>query len=272
MTPDSGNPFTFHCHTLGAESRIRGAGDTHTGMERDHNEDFYGADPERGLFIVADGLGGHNAGETASRMAVETLLSYYDKAEEPWTPDTDRAALRHAHETIQSMSQTSPELFGMGTTVVVLRLDGAEIHAFGVGDSSVFLFRDERLLKVIPSPPVGVYGLLQQIVHGRAENRHIVSCALGPSRELTIDAESVSVRNGDVFLMCSDGLTNMVTEHRIRALLSRHQEDPKTCCRRLIEDANQAGGMDNITGLLVRIQDAGVEAEKNETIQLDISS
>lgn len=266
MSENNPISLSFDCQPLGRATRIQGAAETHTGLERDHNEDFYGADPERGVFIVADGLGGHNAGEYASRMAVEEILAFYQGHEDEPSQDLDHQALYHAHYRIKERSETSPAYYGMGTTVVLSRLAGNRMHIYGVGDSSVYLLRDSHLHQRVPVPPAGVNGLLQQLLRKRSGMRNIVTSALGPSQHLEIDSDLLEVQAGDVFLMCSDGLTNMISDEGIQTIIQECQEDLSQCCQSLIQKANEAGGIDNITGMILHVKETCEAARQDEII------
>jgi protein phosphatase len=231
---------------------IRGAAETHTGLTRTNNEDYFGQDPDRGVFIVADGLGGHNAGEKASQLAVETLLEIY-KEQEEHSHDGDLEAIEHAHLTIKELSTQYEHFKGMGTTLVMMRYNGKGMHLYSVGDSSIYLLREGTLIKLLREEATGMRGLLQSIIASEPNPSHLVSCALGPSRKLDIVTEFVDAQHGDVFLLCTDGLTNMMSELDIQIILSDGTSDLVACCQQLIAQANAAGGRDNITGMLVEV-------------------
>lgn len=231
---------------------IRGAAETHTGLTRKNNEDYFGQDPDRGVFIVADGLGGHNAGEKASQLAVETLLQIYQEQEEH-TPHGDLEAIERAHLTIKDLSIKHDHYHGMGTTLVMMRYNGEGMHLYSVGDSSIYLLREGTLVKLLREEGTGVRGLLQSILAAQPNASNLVTCALGPSLKLDIVTDFVNSQPGDVFLLCTDGLTNMMSEEEIQMILSNGTSDLKACCQQLITEANAAGGRDNITGMLVEV-------------------
>ena len=233
-------------------SIIRGAAETHTGLTRANNEDYFGQDADRGVFIVADGLGGHNAGEKASQLAVETLLQIFQEQDEH-SHEGDLEAIEHAHLTIKELSREHLEYNGMGTTLVMMRYNGEGMHLYSVGDSSIYLLRDGTLMKLLREDMSGMRGLLQSIMASPAAPSNFVSCALGPSVKLNIVTDFVSAQPGDLFLLCTDGLTNMMSEVDIQEVLSEGAADLKACCRQLIAQANAAGGHDNITGMVVEV-------------------
>ncbi len=238
--------------TFTSARAVRGAAETHTGLSRSNNEDFFGQDEERGVFIVADGLGGHNAGETASRLAVETLLATY-KTNVETGPEKDLEAIEHAHQTIKALSLKHDYYYGMGTTLVMMRHSEEGMHLYSVGDSSIYLLREGCLIKLLREESSGMKSLLQYIISSQPQSSHIVSCALGPSLKLNITTDFVDVQLGDIFLLCTDGLTNMVSEQAIQTVLTDGCSDLQACCQQLIREANDAGGLDNITGMLVQV-------------------
>lgn len=238
---------TFCSPTLFAAAK------TDQGRTRENNEDFFGADAQSGIFVVADGLGGHNAGERASRLAVEHILSGYAQ-DEPNSPERDRSILTHAHRQIKRESLEQAELNGMGTTVVMMRITGNRAWLYGVGDSSIFRLRHGNFQRIMPEEYSGLEALLQPFRPPSA--RHVVHCALGPSPVLDIDTDRHELEPGDLYLLCTDGLTNMIERNEIRRILIQAGHDLPACCRHLIDFANEAGGLDNVTAMLVRIAPA----------------
>jgi protein phosphatase len=239
------------------------AGRTDVGRVRQGNEDALFADEERGVFIVADGMGGHVAGEVASQIVTETVGPGVARAiEEGLQGDAlEKRALEliaEANRAILHRAESEPEKRGMGTTLTLLALvrDGTYLMS-QVGDSRGYLFRDGELRQVTRDHTV----VQQQVDRGALTPRqardhplsHILTRALGTETTVQADTYRDSVRAGDVFLLCSDGLTGMVTDERIAEILAGSGEDLVRAAEALIDAANHAGGLDNITALVVRV-------------------
>lgn len=231
---------------------------TDTGRQRRGNEDAYYA--RAPLFVVADGMGGAQAGEVASRIAVETF--------EQGLPDSgaveDRLVSRihEANERIHALSQTERERAGMGTTLTAAYLDDAHVAIAHVGDSRAYMFRDGELRRLTKDHTL-VQALVdeEKLTEEEAEHhpqRSIITRALGPDASVKVDTWSYPARSGDVLLLCSDGLTSMVSEQRIAQVLAE-APDLSRAADQLISEANEAGGRDNITVVLSRLEEVGVE-------------
>lgn len=232
------------------------------GLARSHNEDFLFVDVERGLFIVADGMGGHGHGEVASKLAVEAIVDHFDRAIES-DQSQDRktspatalsAAVRSAHRRVVAAVEDDQSLLGMGTTVVglIVREDVATVAY--VGDSRVYLLRDDQLHLVTDDHTwvneqvkAGYLTAEQARTHPL---KSVVTRAVGGDHEVEVDVVEVDLKPNDLFLMCSDGLTSMLADDEIKASLEA-RDDLDTCCRELVEVANQHGGVDNITVILL---------------------
>lgn len=229
---------------------------TDVGRVRARNEDCVSVDAGLGLVLVADGMGGHNAGDVASRMAVEGTLSAMQGA----TPDDDQhrlpAALRHAHDAIYAAAGEDYERSGMGTTVVAAWLRPSGLVAAHVGDSRLYRLRDGTLEALTRDHTAvqelvdrGILTPAQARVSGR---RNMLSRALGSYPDVEIDCAVHAHAPGDTYLLCSDGLTNMVEDGEIAALLT---ESPSLAdaADRLVALANERGGRDNITVAMLRL-------------------
>jgi serine/threonine protein phosphatase PrpC len=217
-----------------------------TGRQRTANEDSYFASAP--LFVVADGMGGAQAGEVASRIAAES----FEEAER--SGEAAEAFLRRitqaANQRIHGLAQHDSTRSGMGTTLTAALVDGEEVAFAHVGDSRAYLWRDGEL-KMLTSDHSLVEELRRQgkLTSEQAEDhpqRSIITRALGPEANVEVDTFTISSRPGDVFLLCSDGLTTMVKDARIAELLGS-EERLDALVRALVEEANQAGGRDNIT-------------------------
>jgi serine/threonine protein phosphatase PrpC len=233
---------------------------TDVGRVREGNEDAYMVrDP---LFAVADGMGGHQGGEVASNLALERLERASDG-------DSDLAdVVREANRAVFEQAAQDPGLAGMGTTLTAVRVQDERLHLAHVGDSRMYLLRDGRLERITTDHTV-----VEQLVdQGRmtAEDakihpqRSILTRALGVDEDIQVDEADVDVRPGDRVLLCSDGLTGMVDEDRILSILTA-TPDPQATCAALIEAANQAGGQDNITAVVLDVLD-GESERATETL------
>jgi serine/threonine protein phosphatase PrpC len=236
---------------------------TDTGRQRNANEDAYYA---RGpLFAVADGMGGAQAGEVASRLAAESFEPVQRGEESPEA--YLRAIARTANARIHRLAQADSSRSGMGTTLTAALVEDDEVSFAHVGDSRAYVFRDGGL-KLLTSDHSLVEELRRQgrLTEEQAEDhpqRSIITRALGPEREVEVDTMTYRARPGDVYLLCSDGLTTMVSEDRIRAALA-DSESLDDAVSSLVREANEAGGRDNITVVAFRLEEAEAPAETKE--------
>lgn len=222
------------------------------GRTRQANEDAYLVrDP---LFVVADGMGGHVAGDVASRTAVDRLTE--ETGDGAPTADSLASLVRGANAAVFNKARNEPELSGMGTTCTVLLLEGADAHLAHVGDSRAYLFRDDTLQQITED-----HTLVQRMVkEGRLNKeeaqrhpqRNIITRVLGVDPDVSVDTFSVEAKPGDRFLLCSDGLSSMIDDSAIEAALRRGDPAQETADH-LVELANEAGGEDNITVVLVDV-------------------
>lgn len=230
---------------------MKAAGRTDRGRVRELNEDTFGYHDN--LFVVADGMGGHQAGEVASAIAVETIL----KAD--LTGDLKTAmqkTMAAANQAILKEAGQDKDLSGMGTTVAVLYVDGERAYVTNVGDSRVYYLSGSNLKQITHDHSL-VYELVKsgEITIEEAKThpqRNILTRALGSNEMLETEISEIEVAIGDKFLLCSDGLTNSIPEDLIKELMSK-EEDPETIVDQLIDSANELGGADNITVILVEI-------------------
>jgi len=239
------------------------------GVKRNHNEDYVGIAPSHGFAVLADGMGGHNAGEVASVMAVDITmrslkesLSKIPMAEhDPETGFTlesilARKAVILANETIYKTSGERPECAGMGTTIVVAVLYDDRLTAVHVGDSRMYRLRGDYLTYITED-----HSLIQEQVRrglltaDDARNsaiKNLVTRAMGVDPEVEPDIVEDIVQPNDLYLMCSDGLTDVVPDEAIRLTLRQHGKDMRAAASHLIQLANDAGGPDNISVILIR--------------------
>jgi serine/threonine protein phosphatase PrpC len=245
---------------------IEVAGLTDVGCQRENNEDSYlywepAADDEfqrKGrLAVIADGMGGHEGGQEASRLAVETVREVYDHA---FRDDPQAALLESfaaAHTRIQDYAEQHPAFQGMGTTCTALVVRGHQLYFAHVGDSRLYLVRDASLLRLTRDH--SYVGRLVESGIVRAEDaekhpqRHILTAALGAGRELAIDSaeQAVALQEGDDLLLCTDGLWGVVTEEELETAVTANT--PTECCAALVKLARRRGGPDNITLQVLRI-------------------
>ena len=226
-----------------------------TGRQRTANEDSYYASAP--LFAVADGMGGAQAGEVASKIAADSFAPA-ERGEQP--PEAYlRSIAESANERIHSLAQHDSSRSGMGTTLTAAIVEGDDVALAHVGDSRAYVWR-EGALRLLTSDHSLVEELRRQ---GRISDeqaidhpqRSIITRALGPESEVEVDTLSFSARPGDVFLLCSDGLTTMIKDEGIAAVLAEsHTLDEVV--GRLVDEANDAGGRDNITVVAFRVEDA----------------
>ena len=233
---------------------------TDTGRQRRANEDSLLA--RSPLFVVADGMGGAQAGEVASKIAVEVFeQGLGDTA----APETDLAARAgSANARIHELSHSNAEQAGMGTTLTAVYVAPAEVAIVHVGDSRAYRLRDGELTRLTDDHSL-VDELLRQgkITPEEAVDhpqRSVITRALGPEPAVEVDTRSYATRAGDVYLLCSDGLTTMISEERVSEILSTHPR-MRDAGEALIAAANEAGGRDNITVVLFRLEDTSARGE-----------
>ena len=239
------------------------AGRSDVGKVRPGNEDAFFADNERGVFIVADGMGGHVAGEVASQIVTETVgpgvchaigegLSAAD------LEDRVLELIEEANQAILQRAESEPEKRGMGTTLTLLALvPGSEYLIEQVGDSRGYLLRDGLLNQITRDHTV----VQQQVDRGaltpeQARDHplsHILTRALGTEANVEADTFADTTQAGDIFLLCSDGLSGMLSDEVIEAILSTPTDDLQDVADALVDAANAAGGLDNVTAVVVKV-------------------
>lgn len=230
-----------------------------TGRQRRANEDAYFA--RSPVFVVADGMGGAQAGEVASRVAVEAFERALDDGS--GSPEELLAErVREANARIHEMSQAEQDRAGMGTTLTAAHVGAREVAIAHVGDSRAYRLRGDELERLTEDhslvEEMRRRGQLTAQEADEHPQRSIITRALGPEPEVTVDTHSWRGADGDVYLLCSDGLTSMVSEERVAAIL-RDAPTLRDAGRALIAAANDAGGRDNITVLLFRLEEVGEE-------------
>ncbi len=243
---------------------VEEVGLTDVGRQRQSNEDsFVDAPP---VFAVADGMGGARAGEVASRMAVE---AFGDSHEESAEPEAQLVAIaRAANRRIYEMARSDDAYAGMGTTLTAVMVSGHEVTVGHVGDSRLYRLREGSLERLTHDHSlVEEYVRAGRLAPEEAEShpqKSIITRALGVEADVEVDTLTCNASEGDVYLVCSDGLTGMVAEHEVAEIL-RERVSLEQAARALIDAANQAGGRDNITVVLFRLSEGpGATADGDE--------
>jgi serine/threonine protein phosphatase PrpC len=238
----------------------RATGLTDPGRKRRHNEDAFVCEPP--LFAVADGMGGAQAGELASRLAAASV----GRSEPDGRTGRERVVslIEDANRSVYERAAEDESVSGMGTTMTVALVEGDRVWIGHVGDSRAYLVR-EALLEQITDD----HSLVAELVRsgrldpdeaGSHPHRSVITRALGTDADVAVDALAVPSQPQDVFMLCSDGLTTMVSDERIREIVEQHRPDLEAAARALVDEANAAGGEDNITVVLFEIADADVLA------------
>lgn len=240
------------------------------GRKRAGNEDAWHADPERGLFLVADGMGGLSAGEVASRAVAEELpgalfaaLSSLPKADGPAVQGSVKAGLAAFSEALRDRSLQDPRLRGMGSTVVLALFHGAGALVAHLGDSRAYILEKGRLQRLTKD-----HNLLSMLLDLKKispeeaaghPGRNRLTRYMGMETQAVADIRPLRCKGSGRLLLCSDGLTSMVPDERIQEILLREAR-PQEACQALVAAANEAGGEDNITAMLVDWSPAGRSA------------
>jgi len=238
---------------------------TDTGRKRRRNEDAYVCEPP--LFAIADGMGGAQAGEVASRLAAAALRESGAKTLGGERRISD--LIQEANRRVYDRSSTDPNTSGMGTTITVALVENDNV-AFGhVGDSRAYLIRDGRMEQVTEDHSL-VNELLKSGKLSREEaeshpQRSVITRALGTDPDVDVDTFTIAAEAGDVFLLCSDGLTDMVGEGEILELVERNREDLNSALKSLVRAANRSGGDDNITVVAFEIAEGQMLTHDGET-------
>jgi PPM family protein phosphatase len=240
------------------------------GQRRDHNEDAIASDAEIGLLVLADGMGGYKAGEVASEIAILTIVAELKEAMvgiEPGQVDTATGmqaeshlvndAVEKANESIYSVSQSQPQCAGMGTTLVVGLFTNNKLLVGHIGDSRMYRLRGAEFTQITED-----HSLLQeQIKSGLitpeqaklSNNKNLVTRALGIDPTVELELHEYDVRVGDLYLLCSDGLSDLVEDEDIHLTLKELSANLELAAHQLIQMANDNGGKDNISVILARV-------------------
>jgi PPM family protein phosphatase len=258
---------------MSLRNKLRFVGQTDNGKVREHNEDTIAFDPDIGLLVLADGMGGYNAGEVASGIAVKTIVNLvreHVEREDMSQPDREsglsrptiimRDAIHRANKIIYQTAKTQPQCEGMGTTVVAALFFDNRITIAHVGDSRAYRRRSDRFEQVTMD-----HSLLQELVDRgfysaeeaqRAANKNYVTRALGVEPNVEVEIQEVPVQKGDVYALCSDGLSDMVEDEDIHLTINTFGDNLDTVAKQLIQLANDNGGRDNVSVVMAHVVDA----------------
>lgn len=251
------------------QRRPYGVGLTDIGMRRALNEDAFVADDGLGLYVVADGMGGHAAGEIASREAADTVYGMvkrdFGRLQRLANGDTGEDAMRQAVRLLESavqgatymvfgLAQHDPEQQGMGTTLSVLAIAGDVAITAQVGDSRVYLVRDGVASALTEDHTLVAWQIKQGIITeaeaATSPHRNVITRAVGSREYVQVDTRVIGLRGGDAFLICSDGLHGYLADDEVPPIVAL---GPERATQRFIELANARGGKDNITAIVVDV-------------------
>jgi protein phosphatase len=250
----------------GLKLAIHGVSDV--GLSREHNEDCIRWDIDLGLVMLADGMGGHNAGEVASELAVTAI---HDALLDVLTPemletkvikceDAVRESVIYANEEIFEQAQERIECAGMGTTIALTLFHENLVTWAHVGDSRIYRLRNAELTQITQD-----HSLVQEMVDNGylsqeealiSTSRNLITRALGIAPEVEVDVMTEELDEDDVFLLCSDGLTDLVTDAEILETMMEHRSDMEAAMKQLVDMANDKGGTDNISVILITLHEA----------------
>lgn len=247
------------------------AGLSDVGMKRAHNEDNLKLVPEHNLFIVADGMGGHASGEVASQIAVETVESFFRDAGDdqditwPYKEDKSRTfienlfvnSVRYANLRVFEKASEDAKFKGMGTTFVGVLFQDNRYYVAHVGDSRCYRVRDRKIEQLTEDHSLlNDYKKMARLTPEEEKNfphKNIIVRALGMKDSVLVDISSDAVRVGDIYLLCSDGLSGEVEDPDILRLVLENGDDVEGMCRALIQAACANGGKDNVTAIIIKI-------------------
>ncbi len=250
---------------------ISSCGTTSVGRVREHNEDNFCIEEGHNIFVVADGMGGHAAGEVASKIAVETVVDFLRNMDEDATwpfdskPDLSfegnklATAIRMGNRRVAKAVEENSAYMGMGTTLISLFIKGKTAYIGHVGDSRAYLIREGNL-DCLTMDHSWINSQLQAgaITAEMARKhplRNVITRALGSDEDVAVDIIEKPLRKGDMYLLCSDGLNSMLSDEDILDIIMKNQNDVRAASSQLIDSANNKGGEDNTTVILVKINE-----------------
>ncbi len=233
---------------------------TDIGVKRKMNQDFVYCEQNQvgslpNLFIVADGMGGHKAGDFASRFSVEKVVEYIQSSKLTSPIRLFEEAIKNANTLLLNEAKENPDLEGMGTTLVVATIIDDILYVGNIGDSRLYLIHDD--IKQITRDHSLVEEMVENGELNKSEarfhpNKNIITRAIGASGDAIPDFFEISLKEEDIILMCSDGLSNMIDDTEVFEIVTSRKDEIKNAVRALIEKANEYGGKDNITVIVVK--------------------
>ncbi len=249
---------------------VQVAGETNVGRKRNHNEDSFTIIEEENLYLVADGMGGHASGEIASQLAIETIRNFFQATGEdpdatwPYKMDKTRkyeenrlvTGIKLANLRIFEAAQAEAKYRGMGTTVTAVFFVQEGVYVAHVGDSRIYRFRDGQIEQLTEDHSLlNDYMKMKKLTPEEIEkfpHKNVIVRALGMKETVKVDANFEKPKPGDLYLLCSDGLSGMVPDPETNEIVQKNGHDISLTATKLVQAANDHGGLDNITVLLVR--------------------
>lgn len=247
---------------------LEAVGLSDVGSVRQYNEDCIVVDAERGLMLLADGMGGHRAGEVASRMAIESLLNALHDQVALFSPDDDPVSLQpaversiiRANDEIFAAAHSNPNWHGMGTTLAVTVFHGRRVTLAHVGDSRIYRLRFNRLQLLTRDDSLlrdqVELGLIAAADAGGSHNRNLVTRAVGIEAQVKPHLREGEILAGDLYLLCSDGLNDLVEDDDIELIMNSLKVNLPLAVHHLVQAAKDNGGHDNVSAILVRLREA----------------
>ena len=249
---------------------VQVAGETNVGRKRNHNEDSFTIIEEENLYLVADGMGGHASGEIASQLAIETIKNFFQATGEdpdstwPYKMDKTRkyeenrliTGIKLANLRIFEAAQAEAKYRGMGTTVTAVFFVQEGVYVAHVGDSRIYRFRDGQIEQLTEDHSLlNDYMKMKKLTPEEIEkfpHKNVIVRALGMKETVKVDANFEKPKSGDLYLLCSDGLSGMVPDPEMNDIVQKNGHDLSQTASKLVQSANDHGGVDNITVVLIR--------------------
>ncbi len=235
--------------------KLRVSGKSDIGKKRGNNQDSFLVNDSLNLFAVADGMGGHSGGEVASAVAVKTLEAIFQESRDKPVPTRLQDAVHLSNRAIFEQSKANPKLQGMGTTLTAVAFDEPWLHICQVGDSRCYLYRKSELFQITEDHSQ-VYELLKAglITEANFHNfqRNVITRSVGYEEKVQVDLACRLVQKGDRYLICSDGLSGMVSNEQIARILQNFEVELAT--QHLVDLANAQGGEDNISVIVIEVE------------------
>lgn len=237
--------------------KVEAWGQTDVGLKRDINQDSILRDEEMGLYVVADGMGGHRGGEVASAMAVEACVEVFEESAAKTQPkDLIKRAFKEASRRIFLKStRENPELMGMGTTMILAYTRDSRIYIGNVGDSRAYLWKDQKLWQLSEDHSLVNEQIKAGIITAKdidtVVGRNVITRSVGFEEDVVVDIAEREAFPGEIYLLCSDGLSGLITDARISEICAKL--DPQTIVETAISEAKKAGGDDNVSVIVIKV-------------------